>query len=341
MQVQWVMLSHSRRSFLKSGAGAAAAGLAGCLGVTGGSGPTQLGLNFTVPIENLASLLSIPELQNELQNIEDEYTLDVSQNASTADSLTAMASGEADVALVTPVSYASAVMEEPVPGNISAVGFGFWDAHPDNYGITAFAHPDSGITDPEDIEGAKLGINAINTGIQATYRKQLLQLDLNPEEAVEYVEQGFPTFTAALADGVFDVGIYPATFAVGARDAGYVEVFSSQDVWEEAYPFVYIAAANDSLDSKGDAIRALMTDYTDLVDYLYENRDEVVSLASDHFDLDRSLVDAFFLTEKDYYRDEVEIDFDRFQFIIDEMHRLEFIDDTFDVQEYATNDYLE
>ncbi|ELZ05209.1 ABC transporter substrate-binding protein [Natrialba asiatica] len=334
------MLPRDRRTFLKSGATAAVGltGLAGCLG--GGNGDGTLGFNFTVPVENLGSLLDIPDIQDQLDNIGEEYELDVSQNSSTPDSLNALAAGESDLCLVTTVSYASAVMQEAVPGNITMLATDFWDAHADHYGFTIFSRSDSEITEPADMEGATLGVNALGTGIHSVYQRQLLDLGLDPDEDVEFVEQDFPTFTAGLEDGIFDVAIYPALFAPQARDNGFNEVFSSQDVWDEAYPFAYIVASNTALEEKESAVRSWMEDYVTVVDYMFENRDEVVSLASDHFELPESLVDSFFLTDADYYRDDIEIDTERLQYAMDEMHDMGFTDDTFDVEEYATNEYL-
>ncbi|ELY98922.1 ABC transporter substrate-binding protein [Natrialba aegyptia] len=334
------MLPRDRRTFLKSGATATVGltGLAGCLG--GGSGDGTLGFNFTVPVENLGSLLDIPDIQDQLDNIGAEYELDVSQNSSTPDSLNALAAGESDLCLVTTVSYASAVVQEAVPGNITMLATDFWDAHADHYGFTIFSRSDSDITEPADMEGATLGVNALGTGIHSVYQRQLLDLGLDPDEDVEFVEQDFPTFTAGLEDGIFDVAIYPALFAPQARDNGFNEVFSSQDVWDEAYPFAYIVASNTALEEKESAVRSWMEDYVTVVDYMFENRDEVVSLASDHFELPEPVVDSFFLTEADYYRDDIEIDTERLQYAMDEMHDMGFTDDTFDVEEYATNEYL-
>lgn len=334
------MLPYSRRAFLKSSAAATTVGLGGLAGCLGGDGGDSLGFNFTVPIENLGSLLDVPDIQDQLDNVGEEYELEVSHDSSTPDSLNALAAGESDLCLVTTVSYASAVVQEAVPGNITMIATDFWDAHPDHYGFTIYSHSDSDVTEPEDLEGATLGVNSLGTGIHAVYVKQLLDLGLDPEEDVEYVEQDFPTFTAALEDGIFDVGIYPALFAPEPRAEEFNEVFTSQDVWDEEYPFAYIVASNESLDEKEESIQSWMEDYVDVIDYMFENRDEVVSLASEHFEIPEEVVDAFFLTENDYYRDEVEIDFDRLQATMDEMHDMGFTDEGFDVEEYATNEYL-
>lgn len=333
--------SSTRRRFLATGAaaGAGMASVAGCLGFGGGSTST-ISLAFTVPVENIGSLFAVEEIRDTLDNLGDGYELEVTRNASTPDSLNQMAAGEVDVALLTTVSYASAVQEEAVAGNISMVATDFWDAHPEYYGFTIYARGDSDIEGPEDLEGKNLGVNALGTGIHAIYNKKLEQVGLDPESDVNFVELGFPSFTTAINDGRFDVGIYPALFAVQARGEGFKPVFTSQDTWDEEYPFAYLCAANSSLEDKGAAFEAWGEDYVNLVDYIYDNRSSVVTAAAEHFELPEALVDGFFLTNDDYYRQEVAIDYERLQFAMDEMESLGFIDSSFDVQEYATNDYL-
>ncbi|WP_233560651.1 ABC transporter substrate-binding protein [Halobellus sp. Atlit-38R] len=332
-----------RRSFLKSGAAAGTiglAGLAGCSGITGGGGTPELGLAFTVPVENLGSLFAIPEIQDQLTNLGSEYELSVTRNESTPDSLNSMAAGEVDMALLTTVSYASAVRQEAVPGNITMISTDFWDAHPEWYGFTIFSGPDSDITEIADLEGKNVGVNAQGTGTHAILEKGIRQADLSFGSDAQIVELPFPTFVSAINDGRIDAGIFPALFAVSARAEGFTEVYRSQDLWDEAYPFAYTVASNNAIDQKSDAISAWGEDLDELVNYCYDNRSEVVSLAAEHFELPESLVDGFFLTNQDYYRQDIGIDIERLQFAIDELVDLGFVEESFDVGEYATNEFV-
>ena len=331
-----------RREFLKTGAAAASvglAGLAGCSSVTGGGTP-KLGLAFTVPVENIGSLFAVPKIREQLDNVGSEYELEVSRNSSTPDSLNAMAAGEVDLALLSSVSYASAVQQEAVPGNISLVATDFWDAHPDWYGFTIFSGANSDITKPADLKGKTIAVNSLGTGVHAVIVKKLQQEGINPENGVEMVELPFPTMTSAINDGRIDAAIFPAIFAVAARGEGFTPVYTSQDAWDEAYPFAYTAASNNSIDKKSDALNAWGEDFAQLIDYCYDNRSTVVSQAATHFELPKPLVDGFFLTNQDYYRKNFNIDFQRLQFIMDDLVDLGFLEQSFDVRKYATNEFL-
>jgi len=334
--------STNRRKFLKSTTAAAAVGLTGitgCLG-GGGGGASNLSLAFTVPIENLGSLLDIEEIRNEMSNAGEEYELSVTRNESTPDSLNAMAAGEVDLALLSSVSYGSAVSEEAVPGNISMISTDFWDAHPDWYGFTLYSGTDTDITEPADLEGANIALNAQGTGVHAIVHKALEQAGIDPENGAEIVEIPFPSITSAINDGRVDVGIYPALFAGAARAEEFNPVVSSQDLWDEAYPFAYNVASNNSLDEKSDAIELFGEDLAELVEYSYDNRSEVVTMAAEHFELPEEVVDGFFLNNDDYYRQEINVDMDRLQATMDELVEMGFLGESFDVTEYATNDYV-
>lgn len=334
--------STNRRKFLKSGTAAATVGLTGVAGCLGGGagGASDLSLAFTVPVENLGSLFDIEEIREQVPNAGEEYELTVTRNESTPDSLNAMAAGEVDLALLTTVSYGSAVRQEAVPNNISMISTDFWDAHPEWYSFTLFSGPDTGITEAADLEGANIALNSQGTGVHAVIQKALTDAGLDPDNDAEIVEIPFPSITSAINDGRVDVGIYPALFAGGARAEGFNEVVTSQDLWDEAYPFAFTVASNDSLDEKSEAVELFGEDLAELVEYSYDNRSEVVSMAAEHFELPEEVVDGFFLNNNDYYRQDINIDMDRLQSTMDELVDMGFLEDTFDVTEYATNDYV-
>ncbi len=338
------MPPHSRRTILKTGAAATTVGLTGLAGCLGGDDEDTLRFNFVVPVENLGSLLDIPEIQDELDGLGEEYELEVSQDSSTPDSINSLAAGEADMSLVTTESFGGAVVGDAVPSGLTAIATDFWDAHPDHFGFEIYSLPDSDVTEPEDLEGATLGVNATGTGIHAVFEKQLDNLGLDSDQDVEYNEQGFATFVEGLEDGIFDAAIFPGLYAVAPRNEDFNLVFDSQDAFgddfENGYPFAYTVATGDALDEKEDQIQAWANDYLDIVDYIEENRDEVISLASDHFEIDEGQLDEFFMTENDYYRDQIEIQDEELQGIMDELADLEILDDHFDVGDHYTNEYI-
>jgi NitT/TauT family transport system substrate-binding protein len=117
-------------------------------------------------------------------------------------------------------------------------------------------------------------------------------------------------------------------------------VFDSRDSWGQAYPFGFVAASNDSLNEKEDAIRAWASDYVSMVEYVYDNREETARLAADHFDLPGALLSSYYLTERDYYRPrDVSLDIEALQFVSDELAEMGFLNESPTIGDHATNEY--
>lgn len=335
------MVKNTRRSFIKASSVTATLGVTGLAGCTGNNGDVNtLRVNFVVPVENLTSLMDIPEIQDTFDNLGEEYELEVEQVESVPSGMNELAADRLDMLLATTVDFGSAIYQEAVPEGISAIAMDFYDAHPDHYGFTVYSHSDSDITEPEDLEGGKVGVNAIETGIQAVSYKRFADVGLDPDTDIEYQEMPFPAFTSAIEDGTLDAGTYPGLFAPEPRGKGFNEVFSSHDTWGDPYPFAFIIASNNSLEEKEDAFRAWGEDYVALIDYVYNNRDEIIPMASDHFDLPESLVDNYFLTENDFYRKDAEVDSEALNSHLHELVDLGFLEEELDYSSHITNEYL-
>ena len=337
------MPQYNRRNFLKVGGAATAAGLtglSGCLGgIVGGGGTPTIAVAWVVPVENVVSLMGVEEIQSELPNFGDAYEFENVHVSSTPEGVSTMAAGDADMVLMTTVSYANSIAQGAIPGGVTAIATDFWDAHSDHYGFTVYSAADSDVTEPADLEGKKLGVNATGTGIHAVWVKQLREAGIDPENDVEFVELQFPAFTQAIKDGRFDAGIYPALLAGGARAANFTEVFTSQDVFD-LYPFAYYTAANDSLDEKGDGIRAWAEDLVSLFDLVRNDRGAVIPAAASHYELPEQAIEGYYFTENDYYRGDVSMDIEALNGIMSQMVDLGFVSEERDYGEYSSNEYL-
>ena len=336
------MPQYNRRTFLKAGGAAGAlglTGLSGCLGgITGGGGGTPtIRLAYVVPVENYGSLMAIPDIQSELPNMGDAYEFEITRTQATTDGVSSLAAGELDMTYTTTISYANTVAQEAVPSGIKAISTDFWDAHPDYWGITVYSGADSGITEPADLKGAKVATTALGTGIQAVIIKNLQEAGLTRDD-VEFVELAFPAFTQAILDGRVDAGTYAAFFAPQARAEGFNVVCRSQDVFDP-YPFIYVIASNNALDEKGDAIKAWGEDFVALTELANTDRDMVVEAATSHFELPEGRLD-YYLTDRDYYRGEPQMDIEALNTIMSEMVDIGFLDKERDYGQYASTEYL-
>lgn len=333
------MVKATRRRFIQAGAlaGTGITGFAGCIGDDGEV--PEFDIEWVVPVELMASLWDVEELREELTHYGEEYTVTSTNSSSTPDSVSSMAAGEADIVTVSTLSWASAVTEDAVPGGMTAIAMDFWDAHPDHYGFTIYANPETEIEAIPDLKGTRIGVNATGTGTHAIIRAGLREAGLS-EDDVDIIEQDFPTFPAAIGDGTFESGIFPAFFGPAAREQGFTPVFSSHDIWTDPYPFAWLVASNETLEEYPDAIRAWGEDFVELFDIAVENRDDYVPTLAENFEVPEEMVDAFWFTEHDFFKAEPVIDTDALQDIMDDMVELDFLEESFDVSDHVTDEYI-
>lgn len=332
---------YNRRSFIKASGAAGTVGLtglSGCLGSIGGGDLPTVAMGWVVPVENIGSMMDIPDVQEQLPNHGDAYEFESVHHSSTPEGVSSLASGETDVTLVTTVSYANTIEEEVVPGGVQAVLTDFWDAYPEKFGFNIFADPDAGIEEPADFAGKQLGVNATGTSVHAVIVKGLVDSGIDPEADVEFVELGFPPLIQAINDGRIDAAIFPSLFALQAAGEGFDLVFTSHDFWEP-YPCGYAIVPNSVLDEKGEAVSAFVEDYLFTWEWMQDNRSEAVSLGADHFDLPEEGLDAIVATDNDYYRGDMSMDIDALNQVMDVLVDLGFTSSSRDYSEYATNDY--
>ncbi|MFB6078140.1 MAG: ABC transporter substrate-binding protein [Halarchaeum sp.] len=335
----------NRRTFLKTSGvvgGASLTGVAGCLGGGGGGGTPTINVGYVVPIENMISLMGIDEIKSQLDNVGDAYELNLSRYSSTPDILNSMAAGELNVGLPAYASFPGAINGNAVPNGMTAVVSGFYDAEPDYFAIPVLSMEDSGIQNPEDLDGAKIGVNATGTGVHAIIYRMLQKVGIDSENDVDFVEIGFPAMGSALREGKIDAGIFVSTFGNAERNKGGVQtVFDSQDAWEQPYPFTFLVAKNDFIDENEDGLRAWIADYVQMINYSYDNRDTVVSLASEEFDVPEALLSSFYLTQDDYYRPkDGHLDVDALQHTTDALTEMGFLEKSPTMSDYVTNEYL-
>lgn len=336
-----------RRTFLKAGGAAAsigATGLSGCLGFggVGDGGTPTIRASYVVPIENFVSLMAIPEMQEQFDNLGTSYELEIESYASTPDIINGMASEEIDFGLPAYASFPAAINQSAVPGGMTAIVSGIYDAHPDYFSFPVYAMEDSGISSAEDLEGKQIGVNATGTGVHAIIYRMLTQVGIDPEDDVQFVEIQFPAMGSALRDGRIDAGIFVSTFAAAQRaEGGITTVFDSHDAWGQAYPFVFIAGRNDYLDENPDAVSAFVEDYVSMIGYSYDNREQVIGWASNHFEIPEPALQSFYLTQDDYYRPrDGRIDVEALQFAVDSLEEMGFIDTAPSMSDHVTDEFL-
>ena len=352
----------SRRTYLKAAGVAGIAGLAGCLGDDddddgddngvddsddGDDDPGELptvNVAYVVAGGNKPSLFEIDELRDEVATNDGEvYNLTVESISNTPTHVDSVASGDLQIGMSTVVSMPSAILQEAVPGGVTAIAADYVDAHPDHFSIATWTSDDSDIETAADLEGKTVAVNGVGTGVHAIVEVALDDAGVD-SDTVNFEEFPFPGIQTAIDDGAADAGIVPNTFSAQMELAGgYHKVFDSADVFDEPYPFTYLFAAKDYIEDEPEVVEAFLEDYSNLVEYITDedNRDDVVQLLVDEFNADFDVYDHVFYTENDYYHPSPpEINVEGLQGAVDKLADLGFIDDHVDMEPHIDNSYL-
>ncbi|WP_165874832.1 ABC transporter substrate-binding protein [Natrarchaeobius oligotrophus] len=311
----------------------------------GGDDDTELQVGIVDPLTEPVSLFEIDEIADAVgENMGSEYDLTVNAAEGSPQVINQLSAGELQIGNVAYASFPQSISQEAVPGGLTGIVTEARDAHPDYKPWEILTLEDSDISEPEDLEGAEFGVNAVGTGVHAICELGLEEFGLDPDEDVEWVEIEFPAIGSALRDGRIDAGIFVPIFAHAEEAEGGVElVFDSTDVWDEQYDFTFLAARNEFLDGNEDVVEYFLEDYVNLLEYIYDddNRDDVVSLVSEEFDIPEDLLDLYYLTEEDFYRpQDGRLDIPRLQEVVDRLVESEFIDEGITVDDHVTNEYL-
>jgi sulfonate transport system substrate-binding protein len=307
--------------------------------------PPLLRVQYIVPVDQVVSLFDIPALQQSvLKNYGKRYKLELGRAQGTPLLVAAMAAGELDLAFLAYNSFASAVIKNVVPGGLTIVASDFYDSSPDHFNFPWLTLADSPINSARDLKGKKIGVLAIGTGADATTRLMLKKSGLDPVKDVTIVEIPAPAMEEALRSKRIDTGFFAPIFAYRAMATGGVKkVFDSFQAWGKPYVFSFLVARNDYLKKSPDAVKAFLEDYVALLGYIYkpEHREAVLDLVATQFKAPRSVLQQFYLTNKDVYRPlDARMKAEDLQHAVTRLAELHFLDKDLQVAPHIDNSYL-
>ncbi|WP_398476135.1 ABC transporter substrate-binding protein [Tardiphaga sp.] len=243
--------------------------------------------------------------KNVLKRIDKDYTLDVTYTRATPEAASMLAAGQVDMGIMTPPVFATSVVKNAVPNGLKIVADCFQDGR-DGYASQAFfVLDDSSIKTVADLKGKTIAVNAYGSTPDVVLNVMLAKNGLSARKDLKVVEIAFPNIGAALRAKRVDCGVLPLPFgATEAAKGGIRPLFAGKDVLPP-YSVTMQVATNDILKKSPDAVKAYLADYVDALHWLYapENRKKAVEFTADLVKSPPEVLDAYFLTSKDYYRD--------------------------------------
>lgn len=280
---------------------------------------------------------------NVLKRYGKAYTLDVVYTRGTPEAASLLGAGQVDLATLSMPAFATTILRDVVPNGIKAIADDFQDARSGYAQQTFYALEDSSIRTVADCKGKTIAVNAFGTAVDLILRVILKKNGIDPRKDVRIVEISFPSIGPALREKRVDVGVLPLPFgATELAKGGLRPVFRGSDAFGP-YEVIFQAATNDFLKAQPAAVKAWLADYVDGLAWMYDpaNRKKVVELTASLSKSPPEVVDSYFVTSKDYFRDpKACMDATLFQPSIDALAKEGLIARSFDAATYIDTSYL-
>ena len=251
--------------------------------------------------------------------------------------VTAIASGDIDLAALSYSAFASAVLNARLP--VKAVMDLFQDGpgYSTTYGVLA----DSPIKTVEDLKGKEFGVNAFGGAIDVAARAMLLKHGLKPESDVQMLEFPFAAIEPALRAKKIAIGGFTSSFWTKAEAKGNMRaLFHMRDVMGTSQ-MIFLAARNDFIEKHRAALTDFIEDYLNGLRWFSDpkNRDEAMDYIAKFTKRPAEQFSAWALKDKvDYYRAaDGLVNTDALQRNVDEMQKLGLIKTKLDVSKHVDN----
>jgi sulfonate transport system substrate-binding protein len=306
--------------------------------VTGGAqsaDPVKIRIAWVVPVANWASILT--EKKDLMQNLGKTYTLETVRFQGTPPMITAMASGDLEIANFAYSSFALAI-ENAGLSDLKIISDEFQDGIPGYYSDEYFVRNDSGIKSVKDLKGKVLATNAAGSAVDIAMRAMLRKNGIDDRKDVNIVEAAFPNMKAMLLEKKVDLipGVLPFSQNPELRQNAHA-LFTQADAIGETQMIIW-AARDGFLKKNRAAMVDFMADTLRVVRWYLDpaNHAAAVKVASELTKTPPAVWDSWMFTKKDYYRNTDMIpNLKALQANMDLQRELGFLKSKIDVNKYT------
>jgi len=272
-----------------------------------------------------------------------DYILDVTYTRGTPEAASLMAAGQVDLATLSLPAFATTIARGAVPNGVKAIADNFQDGR-DGFATQGFyVLEDSPIRNAADLKGKTVAVNAFGTATDLLLRVVLKKNNIDPRKDLKIVEISFPSIGAAIREKRVDAGVLPLPFIANERAKGGIrQIFKGSDAFPP-YSVIFQTATNDFLKAQPAAVKAWLADYVDGLKWIYDpaNRPKVIEVTAALTKSAPEVIDGFFLTKSDYYRDATAcINPSLFQPALDAMAKEGLIATSIDASKVIDTSYL-
>jgi len=242
-----------------------------------------------------------PEL---LKHYGQSYTMEPVRFAGSAPEITALATGDLDIATLAASSFASAI-ENAHMSDIRVIGDENQDGVEGAYSSQFFVLKDGPIQKVEDLKGKVLADNAVGGALDVAIRAMLRKHKIDDKRDVTIIEGPFGGMVPMLEEHKADLVAGTPPFSFIAEAKGTVRtLFTSRDAVGPS-EFIFDAARKPFIDKNRAALVDFSEDWIRALRWFLDpkNHDEAVKIVADFMKLPASGLESWVFTSKDLYRD--------------------------------------
>ena len=322
----------SAKAYVAAGLAAVALFVAG---VAQAAEPVKIRIAWVVPVANWSSILL--DKKDLMQHLNKSYTLELVRFQGTPPMITAMASGDLEIANFAYSSLALAI-ENAGLKDLRIIADEFQDGIPGYYSDEYFVRNDSGIKSVKDLKGKVLATNAAGSAVDIAMRAMLRKNGIDDKKDVNIVEAPFPNMRAMLLEKKVDLipGVLPFSMNPALRKDAHA-LFTQADAIGETQMIVW-AARDSFLKKNRPAMVDFMADTLRVIRWYLDpkNHEAAVKIAATLTKTPPQVWDSWLFTKKDYYRNtDMLPNLKALQANMDLQKKLGFLKSDINVQKYA------
>ena len=263
--------------------------------------PVKIRISWVAPVSNWASIwLEKRDLARHLGN---SYMLEPTRYAGTPPMVTAMASGELEVANFAYSTLAIAINNAGID-DLRVIAHEFRDGVPGHYSQEYLVLADGPVKAVADLKSKVIATNAAGSAVDVATRAMLRKAGLEDKRDYTVLEAPFPTMRAMLAEKKVDMipGVLPFSLDPELRKIAR-PVFTQSEAIGETEMIIW-AARKPFIDKNRAAMVDFMEDTLRIVRWYLDpaNQQAAAAIASN---VTKQPAERFgwLFTNKDYYRD--------------------------------------
>ena len=263
--------------------------------------PVKIRVSWVAPVSNWASILL--EKKDLAKHLGKSYTMEPVRYAGTPPMVTALASGELEVANLAYSTLAIAIKNAGID-DLRVIAHEFRDGAPGRYTHEYLVLADGPIKSAQDLKGKVVASNAAGSAVDVAMRAMLRKNGLEDKRDYTVLETPFPTMRAMLAEKKVDLipAVLPFSLDPELRKIGR-PLFLQRDAIGETEMIVW-AVRKPFIDKNRAAMVDFMEDTLRIVRWYLDpaNQQAAAEIAAK---VTKQPADRFgwLFTQKDYYRD--------------------------------------